>query len=171
VTDEAAVGVTTILLVRHADAGTKRAWAGDDRARPLSARGIAEAAALVDILLPQGVTRIISSPLLRCEHTVEPLARAIGLRTEFDERLAPERADDATPLLLALATSDDAVVVCTHGEVIEQVQARLPQRGAFNFGPAPQRRAKGSTWVLRSQRGLLIDAEYIAPPMVERDGA
>ena len=38
----------TILLIRHASAGDRYRWWGDDADRPLDERGVAEAAALVD---------------------------------------------------------------------------------------------------------------------------
>ena len=37
----------TILLIRHASAGDRYRWWGDDADRPLDERGVAEAAALV----------------------------------------------------------------------------------------------------------------------------
>ena len=39
-----------IHLVRHAHAGNRSAWRGDDRVRPLSAKGRAQADAIADAL-------------------------------------------------------------------------------------------------------------------------
>ncbi|HET9052299.1 MAG TPA: hypothetical protein VFO60_11405, partial [Candidatus Dormibacteraeota bacterium] len=42
----------TVFLVRHARAGRRDRWVGDDRLRPLSKKGRAQAAALPGLLLP-----------------------------------------------------------------------------------------------------------------------
>ena len=46
------VGLVTVFLVRHARAGRRDRWVGDDRLRPLSKKGRAQAAALPGLLLP-----------------------------------------------------------------------------------------------------------------------
>jgi phosphohistidine phosphatase SixA len=63
-----------ILLVRHAHAGEKHRWDGPDSLRPLSATGQAEAAGLVVRLEDYPVGRVLSSPTVRCQETVRPLA-------------------------------------------------------------------------------------------------
>ena len=81
-------------LVRHAHAGDKRAWLGPDAVRPLSTPGRREAHGLLTRLRDHPITRILSSPAVRCLQTVEPLARRRGLATlramegEFDEARA-----------------------------------------------------------------------------------
>ena len=55
-----------LLLVRHADAGNKQRWDGPDSLRPLSANGHAEAAGLVVRLEDYPISRVLSSPTLRC---------------------------------------------------------------------------------------------------------
>jgi phosphohistidine phosphatase SixA len=40
----------TIFLVRHAHAGKRSEWEGDDAARPLSERGAAQTAAITALL-------------------------------------------------------------------------------------------------------------------------
>jgi phosphohistidine phosphatase SixA len=91
--------------------------------RPLDKRGRAQAEALRDRLLAAGVTRVLSSPYVRCVQTVEPL----GLDVELDERLA-EGAPRSDTLAL-LAKTEDAVA-CTHGDVIENVLGRSLEKGA-----------------------------------------
>jgi phosphohistidine phosphatase SixA len=102
------------VLVRHASAGDRHHWEGDDRLRPLDARGRRQAEELVDLLLPHRIRRVVSSPYARCVETVEPLAAALGVEVELDERLA-EGAGRAAAELLA----EDGLVVCTHGDVAE----------------------------------------------------
>ena len=71
-----------LLLVRHAHAGDKTRWQGPDRLRPLSLAGQAEAAGLVVRLEDFPIWRILTSPTLRCQQTVEPLARDHRLRSK-----------------------------------------------------------------------------------------
>ena len=116
----------TSILVRHASAGERDEWEGDDRLRPLDAKGRKQAAALVESLEPLGVRRVVSSPYVRCVETVEPLAAALGLAVEHDDRLA-EGAGAAAAELLA----EDGVVACTHGDIVEALLGRPLKKGEF----------------------------------------
>jgi phosphohistidine phosphatase SixA len=112
----------SVVLLRHASAGDREKWEGDDRLRPLDKRGRKQAKALRDRLLAYGVTRVLSSPYVRCMETVEPL----GLDIELDERLAEGAPREDTLALLAEA---DGAVACTHGDVIENVLGRSLKKG------------------------------------------
>ena len=101
------------ILLRHASAGDRHFWDGDDRERPLDEKGRRQAEALVAPLLEQGARRVVSSPYVRCVETVEPLAAALGVAVEKDERLAEGAGRAALELLV-----EDGVVACTHGDVI-----------------------------------------------------
>jgi len=112
----------TIVLLRHASAGDRDKWDGDDRLRPLDKKGRKQADELRDRLLALGVTRVISSPYVRCVQTVEPL----GLEVELDDRLAEGAPRSET---LALLAESDGAVACTHGDVIENVLGRTLRKG------------------------------------------
>jgi len=62
-----------MYLVRHAKAGSRSAWSGPDDLRPLTKTGRRQADALGDLLAERRVTRVVSSPSVRCRQTVEPL--------------------------------------------------------------------------------------------------
>jgi 8-oxo-dGTP diphosphatase len=115
----------TGVLVRHASAGDRHEWEGDDRLRPLDARGRSQAAALVELLRPFVVRRVVSSPYLRCVETVEPLAHALGLPVERDDRLAEGAGRAALPLL-----DEDGAVHCTHGDVVAALLGQALKKGA-----------------------------------------
>lgn len=115
----------TSVLVRHASAGDRDEWDGDDRQRPLDARGRRQAAELVDLLRDLDVRRVVSSPYLRCVETVEPLAAALGLRVEEDERLAEGAGRAALDLL-----GEDGVLLCTHGDVVRELADRGLKKAA-----------------------------------------
>jgi len=148
-----------IYLLRHAHAGNKRTWSGPDDRRPLSAAGRREAAGLVPLLHGRPLTTILSSPTLRCEQTVQPLAEHRGLPVGLDGRLDVDAgADDAATLIRR--DLDDAVL-CTHGELIGQLLGLLRERGA-PIGRHAQW-PKGSTWLLRLTGDRIAEATYLPP--------
>src|SRR5205814_8066622 len=54
-----------LILVRHASAGRKADWSGDDCLRPLDAAGVADARVLASLMACFApVARVISSPAL-----------------------------------------------------------------------------------------------------------
>ncbi len=115
----------TNVLVRHAWAGDKAFWSDDDRLRPLDERGRDQAAELVELLQPFGIRRVVTSPYARCVETVEPLAAALGVALEHDERLGEGMGSAAVELL-----REDGVVVCTHGDVVDAFVGRGLKKGA-----------------------------------------
>jgi 8-oxo-dGTP diphosphatase len=150
----------TLLLIRHAHAGNRKDWSGDDRLRPLSAKGRRQAKALVTQLEPWAPSRVLSSPYRRCIETVKPLADELGLKVETVEELAEGAGLDAVELVRSL--HDSHVALCTHGDVIPEILVALADEDRIDLGPAP-RQAKGSTWVLGSKKGKFTDATYVPP--------
>ena len=149
-----------LLLVRHAHAGDKTRWQGPDRLRPLSLAGQAEAAGLVVRLEDYPISRILISPTLRCQQTVEPLARDRRLRIENEVTLGVD-ADLGRVLALLEALRLQDTVVCTHGEVIGQVLTRLVADGLAVDQPLEW--PKGSTWLLHGANRRLTHARYLPP--------
>lgn len=149
-----------LLLVRHGHAGSRATWVGDDRWRPLSAQGWAQARAVSRVLGELEPRRILSSPYLRCTQTVAPLSASSGLQVERSEALVPRLDGQAIPLLHDLGATKGPVVLCTHGEVIEAVQRAVDFPGS---GPDAGRKEKGSIWVLRYAEGAVTRACYLPP--------
>jgi phosphohistidine phosphatase SixA len=148
-----------VFVVRHAKAGSRRRFDGDDRLRPLSRNGRAQADALVTLLAHEGITRVLTSPYTRCRGTVEPLAVQLGLSVEDDEGLA-EGSDWAYALKLA-ETAAAPIALCSHGDVIGDLMHHLASRGVQLDD---DRIEKGSTWVLQVEGGEIVKARYLAPP-------
>ena len=71
-----------VVLIRHASAGDREHWSGDDRERPLDERGWRQAEALVHSLAGYDIERVLSSSLVRCVHTMQPLPRELGIEIE-----------------------------------------------------------------------------------------
>ena len=103
-----------LILLRHASAGERDEWEGDDRERPLDERGREQARALVARLTGYRVAAIHTSPYRRCVETVEPLGAARSLEPVLRPELGEERqGTDGAAILRELASGD--VVVCGHG--------------------------------------------------------
>jgi 8-oxo-dGTP diphosphatase len=131
-----------VLLVRHAKAGDRDEWEPPDDLRPLTAKGEAQAEALVTTLAGFDISRVLSSPYLRCSQTVAPLAAAHGLAVEPCDDLAEGFGRAGVALVRSLLDGEGSdVVLCTHGDVMEQV---LDSLGVRRDGYA----RKGATWVL-----------------------
>ena len=109
-----------MLLVRHASAGDRTEWDGDDRLRPLDEKGCRQAAGLVELLREFEIDRILSSPAVRCVATVEPLARARGLKIEQLEQLSEDWQWNVGATLVRELAAED-VVVCGHGGLEQSV--------------------------------------------------
>ena len=147
-------------MVRHAKAGSRSAWDGPDTARPLSKAGRRQATGLVGQLADQGVTRIVSSPFVRCTETVAPLAKRLRLAVEPSPSLE-EGAPLAEALRLVEKVADKRTVLCTHGDVILELLDHLRRIG---LGIAELRMEKGATWVLATRAGEITGARYLPPP-------
>jgi 8-oxo-dGTP diphosphatase len=116
--------VTSVLL-RHASAGHRHDFEHDDHLRPLDTRGRRQAEELVELLRPFGASRILSSPYVRCVQTVEPLAAALGLELEEDDRL-----EEGAGVAAATVIWEDSVLCCTHGDIVEALLGRGLKKGA-----------------------------------------
>jgi len=126
----------SLLLVRHARAGDRAQWDGDDRERPLDPRGVEQATALVALLAPFPVETILASPYLRCVQTVEPLAAARGLAIELRSELGEELQLTAG-IELVRTLAGRAAVVCGHGGLEHAVPGapRFKKGAALVLGP------------------------------------
>ena len=153
-----------LMLVRHAHALSRGDWEGDDAQRELSKRGRKQSQLLAARLLELEPVRILSSPYVRCLDTVGPLARALGVRVEVEDRLAEGSGQPAVELVRSL--SDEDVVLCSHGDVIPDVLAAVAHEDRVDLGPAP-RVEKASVWLLYGEGGRFHSASYLTPPKTD----
>jgi len=150
-----------IYFVRHAKAGSRSAWIGDDRDRPLVDNGWEQVRELATRLSALHPSVLWSSPYLRCQQTLQPLGELCGLDVVVDSRLEEE-----SPLEKSLAVLDDApdnAVLCSHGDVIPDAVNGLIRRG-MEVGDIPRALKKGSVFVLHRENGLYARAEYWEAP-------
>ena len=166
---EGPIFTSTVLLVRHASAGSRSVWEGDDRLRPLDSKGWEQAEQLVRLLSRFGVGRIISADFVRCVQTVEPLSEAIGVPIE-EEPLTSELGypgNEATALdfFRSVGTPEGAVVISSQGGVVPDLLERLAKEDDYDL-PQDIEAKKGSTWSLSLEGPRLVAAEYFPPPEI-----
>jgi 8-oxo-(d)GTP phosphatase len=158
-----------LILVRHASAGDKKHWPGDDLLRPLDAEGTADALQLADLLAcfaPRA--RVISSPAVRCVESMRPYAQSFGGSIEAEAALttpqsSSDRADRAATLQLIfrdLVAAGQPAVICLHRENLPlALAAACSALGGEPTKPNPSLQ-KGAFVVLHSAAGELAAAEY-----------
>ncbi|MFF0814329.1 NUDIX domain-containing protein [Rhodococcus sp. NPDC003318] len=166
---EVPADTTTVLVVRHAKAGRRSRYRGDDDLRPLDKHGRAQAEALSTLLQAFGTTEIHTADRTRCVQTVEPLARALSIGIGVEPALSEESYRDdpsATQALLRkIATRGGVQVVCSQGRVIPPLLQWWADRDGVTLPPARNR--KGSTWVLSLSGGKLVAANHIDSALPE----
>jgi 8-oxo-dGTP diphosphatase len=149
------VAAVTLWLVRHAHAGDRHRWDGDQDERPLSKRGKAQAEAMTHLLVHEAVQQIHSSSTARCVQTVEPLAVKLGLEVELAPELYEGTSGDRA-LALVDSLADTNAVLCSHGDVIPNLLRALRSRGLeLNRMGACE---KASVW--------RVDLDGTSPPQV-----
>jgi len=148
----------TIYLVRHAKAGERRLWTGDDTERPLSKRGWRQSNAIANRLARKGATALYSSAYVRCVQTLEPLAQLIDAEVQVEPRLREDEPFE--PVLDLLGEVEDGAVLCSHGDIIPPTIQALHRRGMVVETPADW--GKSSVWVLR-RKGKKITKGKVWP--------
>jgi 8-oxo-(d)GTP phosphatase len=151
-----------LVLVRHAKAGKRGQFLGDDRLRPLDPVGEKQAAELATLLSVFAPTSIWSADRLRCEQTVAPLAHAQQLPIQVEPAFADEAYEpgrDGTALrLLSLAKPGQVVVVAGQGA---SIPALIDELGP---GVRSSETKKGAFWVLPVVDGEVIVADHYDAP-------
>jgi probable phosphomutase (TIGR03848 family) len=115
-TDGAAPSVSTVLLLRHArsTANVAGVLAGRSAGVTLDETGRRQAEQVAEMLAGVHLVRIVSSPLQRCLETVAPIAAALGLPVEVDERFAEVHYGSWTGRSLADLAHEDLWRVVQH---------------------------------------------------------
>ena len=150
----------TVYLIRHGQAGDRGRWPGDDRLRPLSSRGFAQAERIAAALGAQPIAVVRSSPAIRCLQTVAPLARIRMCAVESDARLFEgSDADDVLSIIDEYVDVD--IALCSHGDVIPELIDLLRLRGVPNEGRGCE---KGSIWRLDRDGKIVTNAVYLGRP-------
>ena len=133
----AAAPVTTALIIlRHTQATKRAEWAVTedalaqvDSSRPLTAVGRMQASGLVPAIAAFSVTQLHSSDSRRCRDTVGPYAGARSLAITLEHALSEEQhlidPVRAQQRVSDIASTKDAVLLCTHRPVMPTVMETL----------------------------------------------
>jgi 8-oxo-dGTP diphosphatase len=149
-----------IYLVRHAKAGERRVWEGDDEARPLSKHGWRQSEAIAERLAKKGTTSLYSSPYVRCMQTLQPLGQRLGVEIDTERRLS--EGEPFEPVLELLGEVATGAVLCSHGDIVPAVIQALARRG-MEVETRPDWR-KGTIWVLKRKGDRITKGKVWPPP-------
>ena len=155
-----------IHLLRHACAGHKETWDGEnDDERPLDEAGVRQAQVLAEELTrEEPIQRVVSSPPLRCVQSVQPIASRMGLPLERADRLRSEAdPDEVAELILGL---EDGTVLCTHGELMRPLLQRWRDEGVEIEADRDEDEwllGKGTAWTLEVEDGRVRSLHHRAP--------
>jgi probable phosphomutase (TIGR03848 family) len=125
----------TVILLRHgrSTSNTAGTLAGRSEGVDLDDKGREQAVGLIDRIGDLPIRAVITSPLLRCRRTVEPLAEALCLEPLVEERLAEvdygewtgrKIGELAKEPLWRVVQAHPSAAVFPGGEGLAQVQAR-----------------------------------------------
>jgi 8-oxo-dGTP diphosphatase len=156
---------SVVAVVRHAHAGERKAWPGNDALRPIDELGRTQAARIAEVLALLRPQRLVAATPLRCKQTLEPLAEALGglpivqdgaFAEPADVEDAPAKAKLAAQRLLDLR-GDTVPVICSQGKIMPTMVATLRDED----DPAPYKTPKGTGWLLTWAGDQLLDASRI----------
>ena len=163
--------LTGVVLVRHARAGRRDDYTGDDAMRPLDAKGRKQAQGLIDELSAFAPDAVHSAPLERCRATVAPLADKLDKDVVFEPVLAEDAYRDdpagARRRLVELAaeqTDGGTILVCSQGGVIPGVVKSLAGRSDVPIGEVGT--PKSAYWYLSFDERRMVQADSYPAPKV-----
>jgi 8-oxo-dGTP diphosphatase len=161
-----------LFVIRHVAAGHREGWQehSPDEARPITKRGKRQADALAERLAGEAISRLVSSPYVRCVQSLEPLGDKVGLPIELDERLAEGHSFEES--LALVRELPDGALICSHGDVVQDLITALVRRGMELTTEADWRKA--TLWVIdgpdeRSADGdPVFTTAAVEPPPITR---
>ena len=103
--------------------------------------------------------------MLRCLQMVEPMSKEFDVPVEEATDLVPDAGAKAIDLIQKLSTASMTTVICTHGEVIQTVHAKIARAKSVTFGQNSPNE-KGSIWILEMKSGVVAKARYLPPSLV-----
>ena len=121
-----------LVLLRHAKALSRDEWQGDDDDRPLDSLGQMQAKRLLSIYQAFNLEQIHTSDAIRCYDTVEPMAKALGLKLEVSNKLSESAfkkdKEDAFDYARDLIKSDKRALLCSHNPILPKVLNKLTKK-------------------------------------------
>ncbi|GAB3125054.1 NUDIX hydrolase [Glaciibacter psychrotolerans] len=123
--DQGVTHTFALIALRHGKAVPPGKWDGPDDSRPLSERGVLQAASAVDTLTAWRPRRIISSTATRCVTTVAPLSASTGIPIKRTELISQDALTagtaDVRQVIGKRVRSRKTAVLCSHGPVLPDI--------------------------------------------------
>ncbi|WP_347754373.1 NUDIX hydrolase [Agrococcus sp. ProA11] len=114
-----------VIALRHAKAANPFDWEGADAERTLTSRGEKQAKLIAPGIAAYGPERIMTSDAVRCQQTVEPLSRLLGVKpkpTALISQESPEHPRAEIERRVAKAVQRRrGTVLCSHAPVIPEI--------------------------------------------------
>jgi 8-oxo-dGTP pyrophosphatase MutT (NUDIX family)/phosphohistidine phosphatase SixA len=112
-----------LVVLRHGQAFSRKAWRKDDRKRPLLSTGRHQIERLTPLLAAYGLTRLVSSSSVRCVQSVAPYAGFSGWPVQETDGLSEEdaTAESVLEVVDELLQGKECALLCTHRPVLPAV--------------------------------------------------
>ena len=150
----------TLYVVRHAKAGSRSAWRRPTTCARSPSPGASRPPRLADAAHHAGITRILSSPYVRCRQTVEPLGEQIRLAVDLSDALA-----EGAAIVDTLGCSTSSVTRRPCSARTAMWWASCSGTAAIRVStPVTSRWRRAPTWVFETEAGAIVDAQYVPPP-------
>lgn len=170
----------TVILLRHgrSTSNTAHVLAGRSEGVELDDKGRQQATELVDRVAELPIRAVVCSPMLRCRSTVEPLAAALGIEAEIDDRFAEvdygewtgrKIGDLVKEPLWAVVQAHPSAAVFPGGEGLAQVQTRAVAAVRDHDAQLAERHGGDALW-LACTHGDVIKAVVADALALHLDG-
>ena len=155
-----------LVLLRHAKALSRDEWQGDDDDRPLDSLGQMQAKRLLSIYQAFNLEQIHTSDAIRCYDTVEPMAKALGLRLEVSNNLSESAfkkdKEDAFDYARDLIKSDKRALLCSHHPILPKVLNKLTKKSDVESDE--EKLYPADAWVIHRIGKEIIQIDRIDAP-------
>jgi 8-oxo-dGTP diphosphatase len=124
--DDGVTETFALIVLRHAKAMSREDWrGGPDAARPLTERGVKQAAANVPTIAAWSPRKLVTSTAVRCATTVAPLAAAYGIKAKKTHDLSQDAYDEGKgnvrQVIGKRVRSRKTAVLCSHAPVLPEI--------------------------------------------------
>ncbi len=151
-----------LVLLRHAKAGSRSSFDGNDIDRPITASGRRQAELLCEVEELKDGTYLVSSPYTRCIQTLEPLSNLLSVDIELDRRLVEgSESIKMEQWLSDMSERSDTVIACSHGDVIPHLVELIAARSGIEWFSLLC--AKGSFWCAELDGAVATSLLYVDP--------